>query len=98
MDTLSLTKEARIYNGLKTISNKWCWENWSTTCKRMKLEHFLTPYTKINSKWTQDLNVRPETIKLLEENIGKTLSDIHHSRILYDPPPRILKIKAKINK
>ena len=64
----------------------------------MKLEHFLTQYTKINSKWIQDLNVRPETIKLLEENIGKTLSEIHHSRILYDPPPRILEIKAKINK
>ena len=64
----------------------------------MKLEHFLTPYTKINSKRIKNLNVRPETIKLLEENIGKTLSDIHHSRILYDPPPRILEIKAKINK
>ena len=61
----------------------------------MKLEHFLTPYTKIRIK---DLNVRPETIKLLEENLSKTLSDIHHSRILYDPPPRILEIKAKINK
>ena len=64
----------------------------------MKLEHFLTPYTKINSKRIKELNVRPETIKLLEENIGKTLSDINHSRILYDPPPRILEIKAKINK
>ena len=63
----------------------------------MKLEHFLTPYTKINSKRIKDLNIRPETIKL-EENTGKTLSDIHHSRILYDPPPRILEIKAKINK
>ena len=64
----------------------------------MKLEHFLTPYTKIKSKWIKDLNIRPETIKLLEESIGKTLSDIIHSRILYDPPPRILEIKAKINK
>ena len=64
----------------------------------MKLEHFLTPYTKINSKWIKDLNVRPKTIKLLEENIGKSLSDINHSRILYDPPPRILEIKAKLNK
>ena len=63
----------------------------------MKLEHFLTPHTKINSKWIKDLNIRPETTKLLE-NIGKTLSDIHHSRILYDPLPRILEIKAKINK
>ena len=64
----------------------------------MKLDHFLTPHTKINSKWIKDLNLRPETIKLLEENIGKTLSDIHHNRILYDPPPRILEIKAKIKK
>ena len=63
----------------------------------MKLEHFLTPNTKINSKWIKDLNIRPGTMKLLEENIGKTLSDINHSGILYDPPPRVMEIKAKIN-
>ena len=64
----------------------------------MKLEHFLSLYTKINSKWIKDLNVRPKAIKLLEENIGRTLSDINHSKILYDPPPRVMEIKAKINK
>ena len=62
------------------------------------VNYLLTPYTKINSKWIKDLNVRPETIKFLEENIGKTLSDINHRRILYDPPPTILETKAKINK
>ena len=64
----------------------------------MKLEHFLTPYTKINSKWIKDLNIRPDTIKPLEENIGKTLFDINHSKIFSDPPPRVMKIKTKINK
>ena len=64
----------------------------------MKLKHFLTSYTKVNSKWVKDLNVRPETIKLLEENGGRTLSDINHSKILYDPPLRVMEIKTEINK
>ena len=64
----------------------------------MKLEHFLTPHTKINSKWIKDLNVRLETIKLLEENIGRILDYINQSKILYDPPPRIKQIKPKVNK
>ena len=78
--------------------NKWCWENWTATCKRMKLEYFLTPCTKINSKWIKDLNARPETIKLLEENTGRTLYGINKSNILYDPLPRVMEIKIKVNK
>ena len=98
MDTLSSTKEARIYNGKINLFNKWCWENGSITCKRMKLEHFLTPRTKINLKWIKDLNVTPETIKFLQENIGRILSDINHSKILYYPSPSVMEIKAKVNK
>ena len=64
----------------------------------MKLEHYLIPYIKINSKWIKDLNVRVDTIKLLEENIGKTLFEINHSKIFFDPTPRVMKIKTKINK
>ena len=65
--------------------------------QRMKLEHFLTPYTKTNSKLIKDLNIRPETIKLSEENIGRTLNDINQSKILYHPPPRVMEIKTKLN-
>ena len=98
MDNLSLTKEARIHNGEKTISLTSGAGKTGQPLVKEVLEHFLTPYTKINSKWIKDLNVRPETIKLLEENISKTLSDINHSRILYDSSPRVMEIKATINK
>ena len=80
----------------KTIFSEWQRENWTATCKRMKLEHFMMPYTKIKSKWIKDLNV--DTIKLLEKNIGRTFSDIYQSKTLYDPPPTVMKIKTKINK
>ena len=74
---------------------KQCGENWTATCKRMKLELSLTLYTKINSKWIKELNVRLDTINLLEENIGRTLFDINHSKIFFDPPPTVMKIKTK---
>ena len=64
----------------------------------MKLEHFITPYAKINSKWIKDLNVRPETVKLLEKNMGRTIDNINQSKILYDPSPRVMEIKTKANK
>ena len=91
-----MTKEARVYSGEKTVSSiSGAGKTGQLQCKRMKLEHSLTPYTKINSKLIRDLNVGPDTIKLLEENIGRTLYDIHHSKIPFDPPPRGMEIKTK---
>ena len=79
----------------QSIFNKRCWENWTASCKRMKLEHSLTPYTKINSEWIKDLNERLEARKLLGENIGRTLFDINCSKIFFDPPSGVMEIKAK---
>ena len=78
--------------------NKWCWENWTATCTKMKFEHSLTPYPKVNSKWIKDLSVRPDTLKPFEENIGRTLFDINHSNIFFDPSTGVIEIKTKINK
>ena len=101
----SMTKGARIYNGVKTVSlisgagkTGQLHVKKTKNKKQKKLEHSLTPYTKINSKWIRDLNVRPDTIKLLEENIGRTLFDISHSKLCFVPPPRVMEIKTKINK
>ena len=79
-----------------SLFSKLCWEKWTATCKGMKLVHSLMPYTKINSKCIRALNVRLDTIKLLEENIRRTLFDINHSKIFFDPPPREMEIKIKV--
>ena len=90
-----MSKEVRIHNEKKKVS---LISGAGKTCKWVKLEQSLTPYTKINSKWIKDLNIRPETIKLLEKNIGKIVFDINHSIILFDPPPWAMEINTKINK
>ena len=93
-----MTKGARIYNGEKTVSSaKWSWESSTAACKSMKLEHTLIPYTKINSKCLKDLNIRHNTIKLPEENIGKNIN-INHTNVFVGQFPKAIEIKAKINK
>ena len=77
----------------KSLFSRWCWENWTTTCESMKLEHTLTQCTKINSKWFKDLIVRQDTIKLLEENTGKTFSDINCTNVFFGQSPRAIEIK-----
>ena len=92
-------KEGRSIKWSKNfLFNKWCWESWTATCKKMKLHHQLTPYTKINSRWIIPLKISCDTIKVLEENIGRKISDIPHSNIFTDISPKARDIKERINK
>ena len=97
-DQLIFDKAGKTIHWKKdSLFNKWCWEHWTSTCRRMKLDHSLTPYTKINSKWMKDLNVRQDSIKILKKNTGNTLFELGHSNFLQDTSMKARETKAKMN-